>query len=255
MKYFLLAGLLCGCLYSNADAGIIVNRWDLQTLVANPINRATQNTVSLPFHTSDIVSVPGLATSTTTYDFEVMGESASFQFGFDQQIFSDHTPVLLQTEGNSPYLEFSITGSQQLRYSLDGFFTGTGEADVFIMTVILVDLTNRIPGEFGTRPTTLFYNDQDSRNATDESFVLGGTGGNNTHALDGTATGLLTPGVTYGLSYDFVMQDRDSSPVSALGELNLNISPIPEPSSIVLLSMGVISLCGYGWRRKRHQAA
>jgi hypothetical protein len=35
----------------------------------------------------------------------------------------------------------------------------------------------------------------------------------------------------------------------------LNLTVIPEPSSIVLFGMGAVGLIGYGWRWKRKQAA
>ncbi len=52
---------------------------------------------------------------------------------------------------------------------------------------------------------------------------------------------------------------NDSSGVEFDGHFadtaSLTITPIPEPSTITLLSIGAISLIGYGWRRKRKLAA
>ena len=45
----------------------------------------------------------------------------------------------------------------------------------------------------------------------------------------------------------FDAQNFDMFPVAA--------NPVPEPSSLVLFGMGVTGLCGYRWRRKRHEAA
>ena len=41
----------------------------------------------------------------------------------------------------------------------------------------------------------------------------------------------------------------------AIDNMSLSDSVVPEPSSLVLLSMGAASLLGYGWRRKRKLAA
>jgi len=47
----------------------------------------------------------------------------------------------------------------------------------------------------------------------------------------------------------------DHSTESFRPRLNLTTEVVPEPSSIVLLITGAIGLIGYGWRRKRKQAA
>ncbi len=36
---------------------------------------------------------------------------------------------------------------------------------------------------------------------------------------------------------------------------DLSVAGVPEPSSLTLLGMGAVSLVGYGWRKKRNQAA
>ncbi len=72
----------------------------------------------------------------------------------------------------------------------------------------------------------------------------------------------------YSLSFDF---HHDTGPLALVFALNSPVGDpdawgidnvhvtgqavIPEPSSIVLFGIGAVGLLGYGWRRKRKQAA
>jgi hypothetical protein len=94
----------------------------------------------------------------------------------------------------------------------------------------------------------LFTNTQESRTTSNESFLLGQTGGDFENGLYGPTTGtLLLPGVNYLLEVEaFVDGLSGGSPALASGNVTLRF--IPEPSTAVLLVFGLVVLTG---RRRR----
>lgn len=245
------AGFGCCALGSPVQAGIIVNDWNLTTLAANPARITRQQTVSLPFQTTDTVTNNEGATASTNYGFAVNGDAGRFEIAPSFQLDSDQTSQFLtvRSEGR---LTFKVVGTQDLSYSLDGFFTATGDAAVFSLDVSLLE-----DGQ-GPFPNFLAVNSQDSRDVIDESFILGSPGGNNTNKFQGSLTGILEAGTKYNLFYNFTVQDRRNTlPVSAVGELNFQIgpasSPVPEPSTLAMFGIGVCVAAGGAARRRRRE--
>ena len=91
----------------------------------------------------------------------------------------------------------------------------------------------------------VFENFQQSRATPNESFTLGGTGGDFSNSTFGSLTGTLIAGHDYEFNY-YVMIHTSStaspSGATASGNLSLSFSAIPEPSTGLLMVLGLVAL-------------
>ena len=241
-KTMILVVLLCA---ASAQAEITVTAWELISGVKDgngPVVWETEEAppVVLPFNAVSTATY-GESEATSTYDFDVVGNLASFGFEFDH--VRGGTPKSLAESfsgdgGDGPDgLTFSVSPLADLHYSLDGTYTMTG-VDRAVMFAELRDLTTG---------TVVFSNHQVSHDTTDESFALGETGGDFLNSLTGNLTGVLTAGRDYKLDYISVIILRlDSDPdagATAVGSLNLHITPCPprSPCAADLNGDGVVN--------------
>jgi hypothetical protein len=150
-----------------------------------------------------------------------------------------------QVRGNVFNSFTSTTGSiffsvdQAVNYDLSGVYSAI---EPLGRTIELQGaLINRTTG------TTLFSNVQASRTTPNESFVLGQLGGDFNNSLMGSLTGALNPGDTYELTYFAnIRANFTASTASASGDITLAF--VPEPSSALLMGLG---LAGLGGIRRR----
>jgi hypothetical protein len=78
------------------------------------------------------------------------------------------------------------------------------------------------------------------------NIIAASTGG-----VAASVTGVtITPvtGANFSLSFTGYSNNNASTPPS--GDLGFNIVPVPEPSSMALIGIGLTGLLGYGWRRR-----
>jgi hypothetical protein len=106
-----------------------------------------------------------------------------------------------------------------------------------------------------TASSYVFYSLNYSKNTTDESFVLGVSGGDTSSNNFGSLSGALTAGHTYRYFfsiYTFGDPDADSG-TTATGFINLTIgtAPVPEPASCVIWgALGIAGLVAAQRRKK-----
>lgn len=93
-------------------------------------------------------------------------------------------------------------------------------------------------------PYFLFQSHQQSLSTPNESFILGETDGDFTNGMNGDLTGTLIAGHSYGFIYNLYIRSSSpiSSTVSATGFIDLSFSAIPEPSTGLLLTLGLLGL-------------
>ncbi len=85
-------------------------------------------------------------------------------------------------------------------------------------------------------------------------FTLGQKGGDDDDYLFGNTSGYLIEGRRYGLFFQaYMIQNRDPSDAgaSAIGNVTLAITAVPEPASVTVWSLLGMAGIGYGWQRKR----
>lgn len=109
------------------------------------------------------------------------------------------------------------------------------------LEVSLFDLTL---GEF------VFISSQESVSTPNESFTLGGLGGDASNQATGSLTGTLLVGHEYGLYYRAAFETVGSAAASAPAAGAVTLSFIPEPGTGLLLTAG---LCILGITRPRAQ--
>ena len=147
-------------------------------------------------------------------------------------------PTISQVQG---YTFFSI--DSDLNYSISGFLTIDDVAiagDSYLRAFILDRTTLSM----------LFDSMQFSEATVDESFVLGGSGGDYGNRLIGASTGTLLAGHVYMFGIDmFTRSTPWSEPDSAFdggssgrGNITLTIGSVPEPGTVGLLMIGVVGL-------------
>jgi hypothetical protein len=102
-----------------------------------------------------------------------------------------------------------------------------------------------------TSDSYLFQSLQQSDATPNESFTLGGTGGDFNNLQLGSLTGTLIAGHDYNLYYNAYIQALPSttSGATASGSFSL-VFPAPEPGTGLLLGMGLLALTA-GRRRSR----
>lgn len=102
---------------------------------------------------------------------------------------------------------------------------------------------------------------QESRSTRDESFVVGGSGGDFQNTFIGALTGTLVPGQTYIFRVDtrievFPSSTTASNRATASGRATLFFVAVPEPGTAVLLGGGLAALAARrGARRALRRGA
>jgi hypothetical protein len=193
---------------------------------------------SLPYFNDahDILDV--LAFSRTDYDFSASGDTGTFRFDFDHA----RTGIggsYAQSDG-----QITITTTNDVHYSLDGFYNLTGSQQ-FTMFAQLRDVTDN---------NTIFNSVQVSGATLNESFTLGEEGGDLDNNLFGDISGTLLAGHTYQLEYNYFLLHNSPAAgpgATAVGDLNFNITPIPAPGAAVLAMVG-LPIISWLKRRQTH---
>jgi hypothetical protein len=146
-------------------------------------------------------------------------------------------------------VSFTLTGNYAFSFNAQGMTY----ADAFNFQNSTSDSSVNLPGIGGS-----------SAGSSWDSTGGNGWAGHNFNT--GTVTGILSPGTysfdarvdgnTYntgsfssghfGSFGNFIDQ---TYPVSA--DFSLTLTPLPEPASMTLLGVGLLTLAGYGWRRRQ----
>lgn len=226
-----------------AVGGIVVGAWDLgigaDYASDNEVPQWAHNTMAtVPFSAVEMVEQGG-GRNTTTYDFDQTGDSAHFLFDFDHFRMPGQNSFV-ESIG---FIRFDVPGdSPPLSYA----FSGSYAASPSYILEMTVRLTDRTTGD------DLFFNHQWSQFTSDESFTLGGLGGDFQSILEGDIEGVLVPNRQYKLNYRYLT--FNSPPVAqggvAQGTLELQITP--EPASGLLVLAGALATVSR--RRGRHVA-
>ncbi|MCZ6653909.1 MAG: hypothetical protein O7D91_12895 [Planctomycetota bacterium] len=224
-KTMILAVLMVA---ASVKADVTVTSWTLDTVARegdDPYVTASEVAppVVLPFNVVS-TATDGASESTSTYDFNVVGDCGSFDFAFDHVRAGDGYSIAF---ASGSVLRFSVSEDADLCYSFAGDYEMMGSGKIG-MYVFLRDLNE------GFDPF-LLSNQQISNNTPNESFTLGETGGDDkeTNMLIGSLAGNLTAGHDFVLGYTYqlhIPSDQTDSGASAVGSLTLNIAPCPPPS-------------------------
>ncbi len=148
----------------------------------------------------------------------------------------------------------TFTVSENTTYTLSGYYhvddpgTSKGSVNYFSQLVRIFPITN-------DPPQLLSYSYQISDKTTDESFVLGGLGGDSFSDFSGSLTGELVAGGEYYWRTYIVFRANGDTTDSALATGNFTltlgngIAAVPEPASLAMWGLSVIGMMVA--RRKR----
>lgn len=205
------------------------------------------NGTSIP--TSRLVEASaGSSYSRIQVDYTASASGTTFSNDLSQRRDGDFFAF---TNGLDNSMLFTVDANTS--YSLFGFYDVTDVSSAgkvrFHSTLMDVSASNAL----------LFESAQESLSTMNESFVLGGAGGDSININSGSLTGTLIAGHSYAWFFQAFMQARPTADdgASALGNVSLILSdggtnPVPEPTSIALFGIGAIGLIVFHRRKRRH---
>jgi len=206
-----------------ARGQIVSGSWslDCEAIQGNPDLSDSDSRFDSTFPFLDAISLmAGNSTNDTGYDFDGNALTAYFHNTFDH---------VRDGSGGSSDLSsgsISFTANGNATYTISGDYNLNGFRGIEL-SVLLVDVTDPF------NEVTLFENAQTSVATTNETFTVGGTGGDDFNLLTGTLTGSLVAGNDYTFLYDFTIYTNlppdqvGDPPASAAGFLNLDIEAAP----------------------------
>ena len=154
--------------------------------------------------------------SNTDFNYNIQGDSATFTTNFDQW------------------------------YNVENFNETDGVAN-FVFTVS-VPSTFSLTSIYDPGPTYLSPTHWDQIADEGGNYIFDSAANGDTTKPLITGSGELPVGTYYVFEWD-VMPNLYTGSVQ--GTATLTVTPIPEPSSLVLLAAGAFGLLAYGWRRKK----
>jgi hypothetical protein len=191
-----------------------------------PANEVIRNPDALPFLASESV-VEGAAAAGATFDLS----NAGFEIRFGLARPGGGT----FGRGESlAHVYFSV--DEEVAYAIDGSFGAIdpdGADAIFVVELIEIR---------GVASDTLFFSRQESTHTPDQSFVVGGAGGDSVNELLGSAAGTLLPGREYQFFFHALLgaQQAPSQPGTASGSARITF--VPEPATGLLLAVGGLVL-------------
>ena len=206
-------------LSTNSDDGVGSN-------VVNTVNPGA----GLPYSYTS-TSIDGLAASEAGYSLT--------NSGFDITLDHARTGAYLSIAQSSGYIYFSA--DQDIDYIASGSYTAVDPSGR--RTLLYSRLHDDTAGSY------VYRAEQQSYTTVNESFTLGGSGGDSYNFNSGSLTGTLIAGHNYQFHYNtFVLADTTASPSGVTGTGNVSLTFVPEPTTALLLTLG-LALLGI---RRRH---
>ena len=211
---------------------------DLQA-VSRDTNISISNTIidttptSLPFSATNQTATVGASTSTASYNlsqslFSITGS------GTRAGLLDSRS----NTQGN---IFFSV--SVNTPYALTGQIAAVDPGSVAKFVQLEVRLSDV------NTTAELFHNLQESFGTVDQTFIVGGSGGNQTNQLSGSSSGTLLAGHRYQFFYgNSIYAGNTGDPATFTS--NYQLSFVPEPSSAVLAILAVVGLSFSVYLRK-----
>jgi hypothetical protein len=182
------------------------------------IDQEFSTPTALPFASADTATA-GSSSVTTTYALSNAALDLVFSHARDGVVSGSQASAL--TDGS---IYFSVDAV--VDYELAGSYSAVDPLGRRVyLEVKLRDVTNA---------TDLFWNRQESHATIDESFVVGGAGGDFDNLGTGSLTGTLLPGNEYLLDYSLLIQaypQPAGDAATATGGLTLTLVSTPVPVS------------------------
>jgi hypothetical protein len=236
--------VLAGSLAASSAAGVTIRVFQPGSLEAQlhpPIRSSTydrlalegvgegESTLATPTSVpaaGSVVALQGETSSVTDYELSDSG------FVFD---FAHARGGVSETQAASE-VDIFFSVDVETSYGFSGSYSALDPAgnDVSFAVEFLDDSTLEV----------LFLNSQVNSGMPDPSFLLGSLEPDGGGQLEGSLTGSLLPGRWYQLRIGASIADyfNDGPAATASGTVTLQLAPIPEPASAVLLAAGVLAL-------------
>jgi len=238
MKVFIsfLACLSLAVSIADAQAEITINsNWVTVTASYNPyFDEKNFQGTTIPA-SATVSAVAGSNSNDDTINWSFSGGQTILSYDMNHRRTGNQYSFV-RTENTR--LEFTADSDEP--YQITGYYNiaHVGRNGIASLQVRLIDQTDGVDR---------FWNWQTSVSTKNEQFVVGGKGGDSTNVLQGSLTGNLIAGHVYNFYFKCVTSayPATDSGASALGNITLTIGTVPEPSTLMLLGIGAISLLGY----------
>lgn len=207
-------------------------------IIDDPSNRPVQGidtaqVTALPFSHSTAIADGNLATLSAEHLFSNDGFAITVEHMRSGCCLTNRE--FARSNGN---LRFSV--DEQINYMATGSYSAVDVGSVGGYVGLAGSLFDE------TTSVYAFQSEQSSDLTANESFELGGTEGDLINRYQGSLTGILLPGHIYRFDYDMRISGKNidgvMSPVTALGDIALEFSPIPEPNTALLVSLGLVAI-------------